>query len=436
MARPHLSEHYRHREPSSIRLAQIAFSMREDPVRAINLAIGNVSLPMHPAMLSRMRGLGDAGSPFERGVVGYTATRGTEEANAAALNVIASSGFPAEGLYSMITDGGSQAMELMLLGVTGPAGSAERPLLLIDAAYANYRALAQRLGRSTVSIKRHLHEHGQFALPDLEEIEERIVRTRPGALLVIPYDNPTGHLLDHQTLVALAELCVEYNLWLVSDEAYRELSYTDQPTVSIWGLSEEEVPGIAGRRISIESASKMWNACGLRIGALVTDSKRLHEKAVAEYTANLCANAIGQYIYGALAHVSHQQLSRWYARQRSYYAAMMRDFTDGMRRRVPGIIVSSPDAAIYSVLDVRNVAAKGFDAEEFVRYCATLGKAKVGGEELTLLVAPMAGFYSVAKGGRNPGRTQMRVAYVETPETMRKVPTLFAKLLRAYEEER
>jgi len=436
MAQPELSAHFKSRQPSAIRIAQIKFAERQDDTEAINVAIGNVSLPMHPAMVTRLRNLGGVDSPFRDGVVKYTATKGLTETNQAFLNIIASSGFPSEGLYSQVTDGGSQAMELVIVGACGPAGSTERPLLLIDAAYTNYKAFADRVGRTTVSICRSLQENGKFSLPALDEIASVIHTHRPGAMIVIPYDNPTGHFYDWDSYHALARLCVENNLWLVSDEAYRELYYTEDQPVSVWGLNEMDVPGITGRRISIETASKVWNACGLRIGGLVTDSQEFHQRAVAESTASLCSSHIGQYIFGALAHESHTDLQTWYRCQRSYYQDMLVSFTERMRELLPGVIVSSPDASIYSVVDVRNLAKPGFDAHEFVLYCAREGKVEGNGKPLTLLTAPMAGFYSMAAGVANPGLTQMRVAYVETPERMALVPDLFAALFQQYEEHR
>jgi aspartate aminotransferase len=197
-------------------------------------------------------------------------------------------------------------------------------------------------------------------------------------------------------------------------------------------LSENDVPGITGRRISIETSSKVWNACGLRIGALVTDNKDFHERAVAENTAALCSNAIGQYFFGGLAHESHEDLKKWYSKQRKYYYRMLAALTEDLKQRFPGIIVSSPDASIYSVVDVRNIAKPDFDALEFVMWCATKGKVNLDGINATLLVAPMAGFYNVKKGEKNPGKTQMRIAYVETPENMKKVPRLFAELFEIY----
>jgi aspartate aminotransferase len=432
-AQPPMSAHFEGRKPSSIRVASIRFAERRDATAAINVAIGNVSLPMHPAMTERMRALGAPESPFKDGVVQYTATVGTTDARNAFLNIIASAGCEVSHLHCQVTDGGSQAMELVLLGCCGPAGSAERPLMLIDPAYTNYVAFAQRLGRATVTVRRALQEDGRFTLPRLEEIDEAMTRTRPGALVVIPYDNPTGQAYDQETMTALARLCVKHDIWMISDEAYRELAYAGgSATTSIWAIDENDVPGILGRRISIESASKVWNGCGLRIGALVTDNARFHVQAVAENTASLCSNAIGQHIFGALAGESIDALRAWYERQRAYYAGMLEAFTRGLRERLPGVIVSSPDAALYSIVDVRNLVDEDFDAMDFVMYCASEGAVEIGGERLTLLTAPMAGFYDVPAGQPNPGRTQMRVAYVESPERMSLVPPLFAALFTQY----
>jgi aspartate aminotransferase len=427
--KPELSPHFQKRKPSVIRTAQIEFLKRKDAVEAINVAIGNVSLPMHPAMVRRLADLQAEGSPFQTGAVRYTPTAGMEETREAFRHIIASSGFAAEGLHVQITDGGSQAMELVILGVCGDVGTVDKPLLIIDPTYTNYTAMAARLGRSAVSLQRSLQADGRFTLPDLSMIEGIVQEHRPGALLVIPYDNPTGQLYSRDQMLELAELCVRHNLWMISDEAYRELLYTGADTVSIWGITDREVPGIEGRRISVESSSKVWNACGLRIGALVTDNEEFHNRAVAEYTANLCPNAIGQYIFAALAGESREDLRRWYDRQRGYYRSLLVELTSQMQQLLPGIIVSSPDAAIYSVVDVRQIVPAGFDAMDFVLYCAREGAVDLEGKRRTLLVAPMSGFYDLPPG-KNPGRTQMRIAYVEPPERMKLVPLLFKELLQ------
>ncbi|NNF08329.1 MAG: pyridoxal phosphate-dependent aminotransferase, partial [Candidatus Eisenbacteria bacterium] len=378
-----LSAHFSQCEPSAIRAAQIEFAKRQNPPEVINVAIGNVSLPMHPAMAERLRNLGQPGKPFGDGIVKYTQAVGTDEARSAFLNIIASSGFDTGGLYCQITDGGSQAMELCLIGTCGPAGSSERPLLLVDAAYTNYTAFAKRLGRKTVSIQRTLSEEGTFSLPSLEAIRQAMATHKPGAIVVIPYDNPTGHFYPQDVLIDLAKLCVEHDVWMISDEAYRELHYTGSSPSSVWCITEEQVPGISGRRISIETASKVWNACGLRIGGIVTDHPEFHQRSVAEYTANLCPNALGQHIFGALAHENHADLRAWYEKQRGYYAGMMQSFTQSMHEELPGVIVSSPDASLYSVVDVRRLVSNSFQAQAFVHACASEGSADLNGKPYT-----------------------------------------------------
>lgn len=434
VAGPALSAHFAHRQPSAIRVASIRYEQRQVPAQALNVAIGNVSLPMHPAMCDRLARIREAGSPFAEGVVRYTSTAGLAETRRAFLHVIESSGVAIEGLQAQITDGGSQAMELMVVGCCGPAGSTERPLMLIDAAYTNYKSFAARLGRRTVSIQRTLQDDGHFTLPSLDRIDAVMREHRPGALVVIPYDNPTGQLYEREVLVQLARLCVEHDVWMVSDEAYRELHYRGDRAISIWSLTEDDVPGITGRRISIETTSKVWNACGLRIGALVTDNPRMHAAAVAENTASLCSNHIGQWIFGALAEVSFDQLRQWYQQQRRYYRSMMQSFTAEMLERMPGLVVSRPDASLYSVVDVRDAAPADFDSLDFVLWCAEHGALEVDGEPWTLLTAPMGEFYDVPAGQPNPGRTQLRIAYVETPERMARVPMLLAGLLARYFE--
>jgi aspartate aminotransferase len=121
---------------------------------------------------------------------------------------------------------------------------------------------------------------------------------------------------------------------------------------------------------------------------------------------------------------------------REYYKELILNVYNGLKKQEPRLIVSSPDASIYSVIDVRNVVKPGFDANEFVLYCAGKGSVNLNGVETTLLVAPMKGFYNTKKGEKNPGSTQFRISFVETPEKMAQVPELFVKLLRQYEAQR
>ena len=423
---PNLSSHFENRLPSAIREAQIIFAQREDKneIQVVNLAIGNVSLPMHPAMQNRLNEMGEI--RFKDGVVKYTPSVGTDEAREAFLNIIGSEGVDTSHLYCMITDGGSQAMELMMLGVCGP--SSEKPLMLLDPAYTNYIEFGKRLSIPIVTANREISDDGTFEPLALDEIEKIITENAPGGLLVIPTDNPTGQFLNQRQLIDLAKICVNHNIWIVSDEAYRQLYYGEDGSSSIWKITEEDVPGITGSRISIESSSKVWNACGLRIGGLVTDNLDFHTKAVSEYTANLCANAIGQEIFGSLAHESHHDLNAWYQHQRNYYSGLIMPLRENLMKEIPGLIVSNPEAAIYFVIDFRNICADTFDSRDFVKYCASKGKVRIDDQEFTLLLAPMNGFYSDPK----KGKTQMRVAMVAPKKLIEKTPLILSGLYTAY----
>ena len=210
----------------------------------------------------------------------------------------------------------------------------------------------------------------------------------------------------------------------MSDEAYRELNYDGKPLSSVWTLNESEVPGITGRRISLESTSKVWNACGLRIGAMITDNRQFFEKSIFENMANLCANTIGQYIFGALAHESHADIRIWFEKQRDYYRGVITHFVETIKEEVPGVIASRPDAAIYTVVDVRNLVDDNFSAAEFVHFCAKEGRVKIDDQFYTILVSPMAGFYN----DEREGNTQMRIAFVDPREMVEKTPRYFWKI--------
>ena len=164
----------------------------------------------------------------------------------------------------------------------------------------------------------------------------------------------------------------------------------------------------------------------------MTDSEEFHKRSVAEATISLCASTPGQYVFGALAHESKADLQAWYGKQREYYRELLQNLTSRTRELIPGVIVSSADASIYSVVDVRNIAPADFDGLDFVTFCAGQGKVDVDGKPWTLLTAPMSGFYSVPEGAPNPGRAQLRIAYVETPERLALVPQLMAGLLEQY----
>ena len=159
---PNISEHYQQREPSVIRKAQFLFNSRKDKknIEAINLAIGNIALPMHPIMIERMNSLDRGNSPFNNGVVKYTSSVGMKECQSSFINSIDAelTNSISNKVKCVITDGGSQAMELMLLGVCGP--SSKKPILFIDPTYTNYIEFSKRLSIPITISSRKLQNNG------------------------------------------------------------------------------------------------------------------------------------------------------------------------------------------------------------------------------------------------------------------------------------
>ncbi len=427
---PNISEHYAKREPSAIRKAQILFESRQDclDVEVINLAIGNISLPMHPAMISRLNDLGKKKSPFSGGIVQYSTSEGTAECKTAIINSINAELSKSISKYvnCVVTDGGSQAMELMLLGVS--ESKAHKPIMVIDPLYTNYVEFAKRLSINMTSLERTINADGSFGDLDIVKIRKKIDEQNPNGILIIPADNPTGLQMSQSLINEIAKICVEKDIWLISDEAYRNIYFSDNGLSSIWQISNEDIQGISGRRISIESVSKVWNACGLRIGGLVTDNKVMYEKVRSEYTANLCANVIGQYIFGSIADLSSKEITEWYRAQRNYYTKIIKNIISGLKSELPGIGLSTPGASIYIVVDFKNITPNNFNVSSFIKYCSLHGKVKINDKFFTLLLSPMDGFYS----DKSKGKKQARLALVEHESKMNMVPFVLSSLLKEY----
>jgi aspartate aminotransferase len=435
------SDFFRSIAPSCIRKSSIVFSDRVkktgEYVNAINVAIGNISLPTYPAMLKRLLFIEDIN--LKKGIWRYTQTEGIDSVNQTFKKIIKSFLRPglAPELFTMVDTGASHVMKLVMLGVCGNFNGINRPLMMLDPVYTNYISIGQELGREIVAIDRELNSDGTFSDVEIDTIEKIIEEKNPSAFLIIPYDNPSGTLMTQETINKFAKICIKHNIFFVSDEAYRGLYYRDDIKFapSIWNISEDEVPGInaAKIRISIESFSKLFNACGLRMGALVTDNELFFEQARAANTTYLCPSCIDQYIASAINDEDERDIQNWIGSLRFYYKKILSELYIGLKTLMPDLIVTQPEAAIYSMVDVRNVVKPGFDANDFVMYCASEGSVEISGVNYTLLVAPAAGFY---KNKNRYANTQMRIACVLSDKEMKLVPELFVKLLKEYENKR
>ncbi len=433
-------------KPSGLRMAQTVFEKRSQndiengktPIEAINVAIGSVSLKTHPKLLERY--LNPQDETLIKGIWRYGETPGTKKANDVFIKIIYAF-LPKNArpkLYSIVQEGGSAVMRTVFLGVCGDAGKDNRPLLVMNPTYTNYKAVSDELGRKIVSVPRALDRHGNFTHITVEEIEKAVKKYKPGALLIIPYDNPSGQLMRQKTINEYARICLKNSMFLVSDEAYRGLYYVEEDAPTIWKVTNKDVPGIeeAQIRISVESLSKTFNSCGLRMGAMVTDNELFRNRASAANTTYLCPSSIDQHIIEVLYDEKEEDILEWIASLKNYYKNVLEKLYKEFQNELPGLIMSRPEASIYTVLDVREIAKPGFDAEDFVMFCSEKGEVNIDGKRMTLLVSPMWGFYNVLEESKNPGKTQMRIACVEPEDKMDIVPYLFAELFKQYEAQR
>lgn len=424
---PKISNYFKSKKYSSLRIAQNLFAKRNDSVQAINASIGNISLETHPKIKQRLFALNSKESPFKNGVIKYSETKGLEETNLAFLEILKASNCETRNLYTQVTDGASSGMEIVILGVSDKKS---KPIMVIEPIYPNYLEFAKRLNRKIVSYTRNIKERNGFEKINFNKLEKIIKKEKPNALIIIPYDNPTGSFMRQKEIDKIALLAIKYNIWLISDEAYREIIYTKDKISSIWKIDTKKILGINGRRISIESASKVWNACGLRVGAIITDNIYLHQKMVAENSTNLCPNVIGQYVFSILKNEKKQEFKKWFNKQRIYYKKNILEFTKNIKKSIPNIIISKPESSIYCVLDFKKITPKDFDAEKFMLFCAEKGKVSIKNKKYTLLFSHMKDFY--LQKNKKMGSKQVRLSFVEEKGKIKIIPKILKELLNIY----
>jgi aspartate aminotransferase len=153
-------------------------------------------------------------------------------------------------------------------------------------------------------------------------------------------------------------------------------------------------------------------------------------KSTSEYTANLSANSIGQEIFGVLKDETKENLNLWYNSQKNYYKKIMFRLREDLEAQIPGLIISKPQAAIYFIIDFKNIVNEKFDSVLFTKYCAEKGKINIENRYYSILLAPMKLFYQ----NKELGRTQMRLAVVEPPEKIKLTAEILKNLFIEYKK--
>ena len=302
----------------------------------------------------------------------------------------------------IVTTGGSEAVLFAFMSCLNPGDE----IIVPEPAYANYMAFAISAGAVIRPVVSSI-EQG-FALPDVARFEELINERTRGILICNP-NNPTGYLYTRREMDRIRDLVRKYDLFLFSDEVYREFIYTGSPYISACHLE-----GIEQNVVLIDSVSKRYSECGIRIGALITKNRELRNAVMKFCQARLSPPLIGQIVAEASIDAPRSYSMEVYEESIERRKCLI----DGLNR-IPGVYSPIPMGAFYTVARL-----PVDDSDAFCTWC--LSDFEYEGE--TVMMAPASGFYSDPTRGRN----EVRIAYVLRKEELERALVVLAKALEAY----
>lgn len=302
----------------------------------------------------------------------------------------------------IITSGGSEAVLFAFMACLDPGDE----IIVPEPSYANYMAFAISAGARIVTVPSSI-ETG-FALPSVEEFEKLITPRTKGILICNP-NNPTGYLYTQREMDALRDIVKRHDLFLFSDEVYREFCYTGAPYISAFHL-----PGIEDQVVLIDSVSKRYSECGIRIGALITKNPEVRKAVMKFCQARLSPPLLGQIVAEASIDATPEYMLMTY----NDYVDRRKFLIDGLNR-IPGVYSPIPMGAFYTV-----VSLPVDDADRFCRWCLE----EFSFEGATVFMAPASGFYSTPGRGKN----EVRMAYVLNRDDLGHALHVLAEALKAY----
>lgn len=302
----------------------------------------------------------------------------------------------------IITTGGSEAVFFSFMACLDPGDE----IIVPEPAYANYMAFAISCGAVIKTISSTIDEG--FALPSVEKFEA-LITPRTKAILICNPNNPTGYLYTRKEMNQIRDLVRKYDLFLFSDEVYREFCYTGAPYISAFHLE-----GIENSVILVDSVSKRYSECGIRIGALITKNKQVRENVMKWCQARLSPPLIGQIMAEASLDTPEEYMRDVY----DEYVERRKFLIDGLNR-IPGCYSPIPMGAFYTVARLPID-----DADKFCAWCLE----EFDYEGQTIFMAPASGFYTTPGLGKN----EVRLAYVLKKEDLAKALVVLEKALETY----
>ena len=394
------------------KLAPLAYKAEDEGVKIYHLNIGQPDLPTPQKAL-------DALKKIDRQILEYSPSQGYKSLRQALVNYYERYQIKLSADDIIITCGGSEAVLFAFMSCLNPGDE----IIVPEPAYANYMAFAVSAGAVIRTITTTIDEG--FCLPKVERFEE-LISNRTKAILICNPNNPSGYLYSQKEMNLIRNIVKKYNLYLFSDEVYREFIYTGSPYISAMHLD-----GIEQNVVLIDSVSKRYSECGIRIGALITKNETVRKTVMKFCQARLSPPLIGQIV--AEASIEGTEI---YSREvYEEYIERRKTLIDGINR-IPGCYTPIPMGAFYTVAKL-----PVDDAEKFCAWClsdfrytdektASMKPSGHNSEVIaeTIMMAPAAGFYTTP----GLGHDQVRLAYVLCKEDIQRSLMILKKAIEQY----
>ncbi len=397
MRLPKLSRRANDMPPSPIRkLVPFADEAKKRGIRIYHLNIGQPDVPTPPEFMNAVRN-------YKEEVLAYGNSKGSQKFLSGLVQYYRRQGIQVEEKDIQVTTGGSEAIIFAMICVADVGDE----IIVFEPFYTNYNGFAQMADVKLVPVT--LQAENGFHLPSREKMEEKIT-SRTRAILICSPNNPTGTVYTREEMEMIAGISKKYNLFVLSDEVYREFIYEGKHT------SIMNIAGISDQAILLDSVSKRYSACGARIGCMVSKNQEVMDVALRLGQARLCSPSIEQ--FGATSALKieddyFEKMAAEYKRRRdTVYDELM---------KIPGVVCLKPSGAFYIMakLPVK-------DIEDFARWMLT--DFSLDGE--TTMIAPGPGFYATS----GKGQDEARIAYVLNVDDLVKAMRALAKGIETYNQ--
>lgn len=377
------------------KLVPLADRAKERGVKVYHLNIGQPDLKTPKVALEAIKGI-------DRDILEYSPSDGYKSLRLKLAEYYHRFNINVDYKDIIVTTGGSEAVNFAFMACLDPGDE----IIVPEPAYANYTAFAISCGAIIKPVLSSIEDG--FALPSIEKFEEQITPRTKGILICNP-NNPTGYLYTKEEMNQIRDLVKKYDLYLFSDEVYREFCYTDSPYVSAFHLE-----GIEENVVLFDSVSKRYSECGIRIGALVCKNQSVKESVMKFCQARLSPPLIGQVIAEASIDTPAEYMQEMY----DEYLERRNFLIEGLNK-IPGVYSPIPMGAFYTVARL--------PIDDSDKFCAWL-LSEFEYEKQTVMMAPASGFYTM----NNVGNNEVRVAYVLNKEDLEKALFILKKALEVY----